>query len=44
MPGDEWLKRVYFEHTGFSGGGSWTLAHELHEKDKTKVKRQRFKM
>lgn len=38
MPGDEWLKRVYFEHTGFAGGGSWTLAYELHEKDRTKVK------
>lgn len=37
MPGDEWLKRVYFEHTGFAGGGLWTLAYELHEKDKTKV-------
>lgn len=37
LPGDEWMKRVYFHHTGYAGGASWTLAHELHEKDKTKV-------
>lgn len=37
MPGDEWSKRVYFHHTGYAGGATWTLAHELHEKDKTKV-------
>lgn len=37
LPGDEWTKRVYFHHTGYAGGATWTLAHELHEKDKTKV-------
>lgn len=37
LPGDEWTRRVYFHHTGYAGGASWTLAHELHEKDKTKV-------
>ena len=33
LPGDEWKKRVYFHHTGYSGGASWTLAWELHKKD-----------
>ncbi|XP_031623214.1 39S ribosomal protein L13, mitochondrial [Contarinia nasturtii] len=37
LPGDEWTKRVYLHHTGYAGGATWTLAHELHEKDKTKV-------
>lgn len=37
LPGDEWVKRVYFHHTGYAGGASWTLAHDLHEKDNTKV-------
>lgn len=37
LPGDEWVKRVYFHHTGYAGGATWTLAHELHEKDKTMV-------
>lgn len=37
MPGDEWIKRVYFHHTGYPGGASWTLAWELHEKDPTMV-------
>lgn len=36
-PGDEWEKRVYFHHTGYAGGASWTLAWELHAKDKTLV-------
>jgi len=26
----EWEKRVYFHHTGFPGGASWTTAVELH--------------
>lgn len=33
MPGDEWKKRAYFHHTGYPGGGTWTLAWELHSKD-----------
>ncbi|GLV43346.1 mitochondrial ribosomal protein L13 [Carabus blaptoides fortunei] len=37
LPGDEWRKRVYFHHTGFPGGASWTLAWELHEKDPTAI-------
>ncbi|KAJ8912918.1 hypothetical protein NQ315_017248 [Exocentrus adspersus] len=37
LPGDEWKKRVYFHHTGYPGGASWTLAWELHEKDPTMV-------
>uniref|UniRef100_A0A0A9WGX2 39S ribosomal protein L13, mitochondrial n=2 Tax=Lygus hesperus TaxID=30085 RepID=A0A0A9WGX2_LYGHE len=37
LPGDEWKKRVYFHHTGYPGGASWTLAWELHEKDPTMI-------
>ncbi|KAK9878485.1 hypothetical protein WA026_022381 [Henosepilachna vigintioctopunctata] len=37
LPGDEWKKRVYFHHTGYPGGASWTLAWELHTKDPTLV-------
>ncbi|XP_017029521.1 large ribosomal subunit protein uL13m isoform X3 [Drosophila kikkawai] len=37
LPGDEWVKRVYFHHTGYPGGASWTLAWQLHEKDPTLV-------
>ncbi|CAH1108668.1 unnamed protein product [Psylliodes chrysocephalus] len=37
LPGDEWKKRVYFHHTGYPGGASWTLAWELHKKDPTLV-------
>ena len=37
LRGDEWKKRVYFHHTGYPGGASWTLAWELHEKDPTMV-------
>ncbi|KAL1513961.1 hypothetical protein ABEB36_003297 [Hypothenemus hampei] len=33
LPGDEWTKRVYFHHTGYPGGATWTLAWELHTKD-----------
>ncbi|KAF5307460.1 hypothetical protein FQR65_LT06815 [Abscondita terminalis] len=33
LPGEEWKKRVYFHHTGYPGGATWTLAHELHKKD-----------
>lgn len=38
LPGDEWRKRVYFHHTGYSGGASWTLAWELHKKDPKMVR------
>ncbi|XP_026474106.1 39S ribosomal protein L13, mitochondrial-like [Ctenocephalides felis] len=37
LPGDEWRKRVYFHHTGYPGGASWTLAWELHDKDPTLI-------
>ncbi|KAI8126710.1 Leukotriene A-4 hydrolase [Lucilia cuprina] len=37
LPGDEWVKRVYFHHTGYPGGASWTLAWQLHDKDPTMV-------
>lgn len=33
MRGDEWQRRVYFHHTGYAGGASWTKAWELHKKD-----------
>ncbi|KAK5649071.1 hypothetical protein RI129_003963 [Pyrocoelia pectoralis] len=35
LPGDEWKKRVYFHHTGYPGGATWTLAWDLHKKDPT---------
>jgi large subunit ribosomal protein L13 len=38
LPGDEWRKRVYFHHTGYPGGATWTLAWELHDKDPTMVR------
>lgn len=37
LPGNEWDKRVYFHHTGYPGGASWTLAWELHKKDPTLI-------
>ena len=37
MPGDEWRQRVYFHHTGYPGGATWTLAWELHDKDPTMI-------
>lgn len=37
FPGDEWKKRVYFHHTTYPSGASWTLAHELHNKDRTLI-------
>ncbi|XP_063238593.1 large ribosomal subunit protein uL13m [Bacillus rossius redtenbacheri] len=37
LPGDEWRKRVYFHHTGFPGGATWTPAWELHDKDPTMI-------
>ena len=40
--GDEWKKRVFFHHTGYPGGASWTLAWELHQKDPTMVSNNKF--
>ncbi|XP_075215090.1 mitochondrial ribosomal protein L13 [Lycorma delicatula] len=40
MRGDEWRKRAYYHHTGYAGGGSYTLAWELHDKDPTMVLRK----
>ncbi|XP_076749872.1 mitochondrial ribosomal protein L13 [Xylocopa sonorina] len=37
LRGDEWEKRVYFHHTGYCGGATWTLAWELHSKDPTMI-------
>ncbi|KAK6624952.1 54S ribosomal protein L13 [Polyplax serrata] len=40
LPGDEWKKRVYFHHTGYPGGASWTLAWELHKRDPSMIVRK----
>ncbi|XP_066976164.1 large ribosomal subunit protein uL13m [Macrobrachium rosenbergii] len=40
LPGVEWEKRVYFHHTGYPGGASWTLAWQLHQKDPTLLLRK----
>lgn len=37
LRGDEWRKRVYFHHTTYHGGATWTLAWELHNKDPTLI-------
>ncbi|KAL6267331.1 hypothetical protein P5V15_000406 [Pogonomyrmex californicus] len=37
LRGDEWRKRVYFHHTTYHGGATWTLAWELHHKDPTMI-------
>jgi len=37
MPWYEWKFRMYYHHTDFAQGGSWTAAWELHDKDPTKV-------
>ncbi|XP_013788708.1 39S ribosomal protein L13, mitochondrial-like [Limulus polyphemus] len=37
LPNKEWRYRMYYHHTGFAGGSSWTSAWELHNKDQTKV-------
>ncbi|CAG7661307.1 unnamed protein product [Allacma fusca] len=34
---DEWFYRVYFHHTGYPGGATWTKAWELHKKDPTMI-------
>ncbi|XP_034947269.1 39S ribosomal protein L13, mitochondrial [Chelonus insularis] len=34
LRGDDWTKRVYFHHTTYHGGATWTLAWELHKKNK----------
>lgn len=41
LPGDEWEMRVFYHHSGYAKGGSWTLAHKVHERDPTMV-RNRF--
>ncbi|KZC09939.1 39S ribosomal protein L13, mitochondrial [Dufourea novaeangliae] len=40
LRGDEWQKRVYFHHTGYHGGATWTLAWELHNRDPTMIMRK----
>ncbi|XP_057371734.1 large ribosomal subunit protein uL13m-like [Daphnia carinata] len=40
LRGDEWKKRVYFHHTGYPRGASWTLAWELHQKDPKMIMRK----
>lgn len=40
LPGQEWEKRVYFHHTGYPGGASWTKAWELHKKDPNLVSKE----
>lgn len=37
FPGEEWRRRAYFHHTGYSGGATWTPAWELHDRDPTMV-------
>lgn len=37
MPWYEWKYRMYYHHTRFAGGASWTSAWELQDKDPTKV-------
>lgn len=40
LPEEEWVKRAYFHHTGYPGGATWTLAHQLHVKDPTMIMRK----
>lgn len=37
LPGAEWERRLYFHHTGYAGGATYTMAHELHRKDNTMI-------
>lgn len=37
LRGDDWQKRMYFHHTGYARGATYTLAWELHSKDPTMV-------
>ncbi|OQR77255.1 39S ribosomal protein L13 [Tropilaelaps mercedesae] len=37
MPWYEWKFRMYYHHTDYAGGASWTSAWELHDKNPTKV-------
>ncbi|KAK0181187.1 hypothetical protein PV327_003492 [Microctonus hyperodae] len=37
LRGDDWTKRVYFHHTTYAQGATWTLAWELHKKNKTMI-------
>jgi len=38
LKADDWYYRVYFHHTGYPGGASWTKAWEVHRKNPTMVK------
>ncbi|KAG1714847.1 39S ribosomal protein L13, mitochondrial [Nymphon striatum] len=37
LPNDEWKNRMYYHHTGYKDGASWTSAWEIHRKDDTKI-------
>lgn len=37
LRGDDWTKRVYFHHTTYHSGDTWTLAWELHKKNPTMI-------
>ncbi|XP_051156432.1 39S ribosomal protein L13, mitochondrial isoform X1 [Leptopilina boulardi] len=40
LRGDDWQKRMYFHHTGYAKGATYTLAWELHSKDPTMIVRK----
>ncbi|XP_003742086.1 39S ribosomal protein L13, mitochondrial [Galendromus occidentalis] len=37
LPWYEWKYRMYYHHTDYAGGASWTAAWEMHDKNPTKV-------
>jgi len=37
LKSDEWFYRVYFHHSGYPGGASWTKAWEVHKKNPTMI-------
>uniref|UniRef100_A0A6V7IC61 39S ribosomal protein L13, mitochondrial n=1 Tax=Bracon brevicornis TaxID=1563983 RepID=A0A6V7IC61_9HYME len=37
LRGNEWSKRVYFHHNTYHSGDTWTLAWELHQKNKKMI-------
>jgi len=37
LKADDWYYRVYFHHTGYPGGASWTKAWEVHRKNPTMI-------
>ncbi|KAF4524721.1 hypothetical protein B566_EDAN013956 [Ephemera danica] len=37
LPGNEWRRRVYFHHTTYPGGATWTPAWELHTRNPVMV-------